>query len=101
MLQVLGLARVGFCMASLDGVIQSADSTFTEMLRYESISRGDLTITDVTLPEDVGPLTDVMAKVAAAGGALVYRKRTIRQDGSTIWWKIAFPYSTAPTRRPS
>jgi hypothetical protein len=85
MLQVLGLARIGFCITDLEGVLQSADRIYSEIMHFDRIERGILSISDVTLPEDMGRLTDVMSKVSTSGASLVYRKPAIRGDGKIIW----------------
>lgn len=85
MLQVLGLARVGFCIADLDGVIQSADKLYSDIMHYDNISSGALGVTDVALPEDVGRLTDAMRRVSTSGSSLIYRRPAVCGDGDIIW----------------
>ena len=74
-----GIARVG-----LDGVVETANARFAEILGTTREALIGATTGDVTHPDDIAP-TKALLDAALAGGAGQVEKRYYRPDGSIVW----------------
>jgi len=74
-----GIARVG-----LDGVIETANTRFADILGTTRDALIGATTADLTYPDDIAPTRALLAS-AIAGGAGQIEKRYFRPDGSIVW----------------
>ncbi|CAN5380506.1 hypothetical protein BH10PSE1_BH10PSE1_23890 [soil metagenome] len=89
-----GIARVG-----LDGVIESANARFAEILGTTEDQLVGRTTADVTHPDDVAPTKALLAS-ALEGGAGQVEKRYYRGDGSIVWAITSLQRLLDPDGRP-
>ncbi|CAN5324760.1 hypothetical protein BH09PSE1_BH09PSE1_08680 [soil metagenome] len=89
-----GIARVG-----LDGVIESVNARFAEILGTTEDRLVGATTADVTHPDDVAPTKALLAS-ALEGGAGQVEKRYYRGDGSVVWAITSLQRLLDPDGRP-
>ncbi|CAN5231178.1 hypothetical protein BH10PSE2_BH10PSE2_17400 [soil metagenome] len=74
-----GIARIG-----LDGVIETANARFAEILARPASDVIGQGTADITHPDDVAPTRALLASALAGGGGQI-EKRYFRKDGSITW----------------
>jgi PAS domain S-box-containing protein len=89
-----GIARVG-----LDGIIQTANSRFAEILGMTEAKLVGSATVDITWPDDVAPTKALLAS-ALVGGAGQIEKRYYRGDGSVVWALTSLQRLLGPDGKP-
>ena len=81
---IIDQASAGIARVSLDGVVETANARFAEILGTTQARLVGSATADVTHPDDIAP-TRALLKSALVGGAGQIEKRYFRDDGSIVW----------------
>jgi diguanylate cyclase (GGDEF)-like protein/PAS domain S-box-containing protein len=79
-------AQAGMAFASLDGHITTVNPAFCQLLGYNDAELRNLSLPDITYPEDVPALQDAMRRMLAGeeDGTRIENRYT-RKDGEPVW----------------
>jgi len=81
---IIEQASAGIARVSLDGVVETANRRFAEILGTTEARLIGARTGDVTHPDDIAPTQALLASTLVGGGGQI-EKRYFRDDGSVVW----------------
>jgi PAS domain S-box-containing protein len=96
---IIEQASAGIARVSLDGIVETANSRFAEILGTTEARLVGSTTRDLTHPDDVAPTQALLAS-ALVGGAGQIEKRYYRDDGSIVWALTSLQRLLGPDSEP-
>lgn len=92
-------ASAGIVRASLDGVVQTVNRRFADMLGVEPEALIGKRTRDLTHPDDVAPTHELLEAILVGGTGQI-EKRYFRPDGSIVWALTSLQRLVDPEGRP-
>ena len=86
---IFDYAAVGIAQGSLQTEIQSPNPRFCEMLGYTEAELAQLTVADITHPDDRA-MPDLSRLMAGEISHFSMEKRCLRKDGTVMWSNVTF-----------
>lgn len=96
---IIEQASAGIARVSLDGVVETANRRFAEILGTTEARLIGARTGDVTHPDDIAPTQALLAS-ALIGGAGQIEKRYFRDDGSIVWALTSLQRLLGPDGKP-
>jgi diguanylate cyclase (GGDEF)-like protein/PAS domain S-box-containing protein len=73
------------CIFHLDGTIKRVNNAFAAMIGYEPDDLMNRNIQDLSHPDDLGSVADVLRELGTGIDTINYESRLVHKDGTVLW----------------